>query len=437
MKFEELNLDKRLLKAIEHCGFNSLTEVQSASIPLAFSGKDLLVSSKTGSGKTLAFLLPAVQRLIRGKAFSRNDPRILILTPTRELAKQVFGELRKLLVGTQFKGILILGGENFNDQAKDFNKNPAVIVATPGRLADHLSHRHFNLAGLEMLIIDESDRILDLGFSSQLKAINDNANHRRRQTLMFSATLDHELVNDIAKDMLNEPKHVAIGYMNDQHQDIEQRFYFSDNLTHKEALLEQVLKEDYQQLLIFTATRADTERLSSLFISKGIKAAALSGEMAQSMRNRIMAEFERGIHKVLVSTDVASRGLDIPSISHVINFDLPKHAEEYVHRIGRTGRAGKKGIAISFVGPKDWNSFLSIERFIDKKINFSQFEGLKAKFKGLVVKSNKITKKSTFIETKKQTTEKKKITTKKRNKSFYQGINVGEQTFTIKKKKTD
>ena len=436
LQFEDLTLDNRLLKTIQHWGLTVPTQVQSSAIPLACAGKDLLVSSKTGSGKTLAFLLPAMQRVIRTKPYGRNSARVLILAPTRELAKQVYGELRKMLLGTQHKGVLILGGENFNDQANDFKKNPVFIVGTPGRIADHLEHRHFKLDTLEMLILDEADRMLDLGFAVQLKAINDASHHRRRQTMMFSATLDHDLVNEIASEMLNDPKRIAIGFMNEDHQDIEQRFYLCDHLDHKEALLKRLIKgEPFQQLLIFTATRLDTERLATLFLGLGLKAAALSGEMNQSTRNKIMNEFERGIHDILVSTDVASRGLDISNISHVINFDMPKHAEEYVHRIGRTGRAGKKGIAISFVGPKDWNSFKSIEGFLDKKMHFQTLEGLKGKFSGLKPKLKKNSKKMSEKINNKSVNTQKKHTTKKRSKSFYQSVSVGEDVFMIKKKK--
>ncbi|MBV7296675.1 DEAD/DEAH box helicase [Enterovibrio paralichthyis] len=438
MQFEDLGLDKRLLKTIEHWGFSAPTDVQAAAIPVACAGKDLLASSKTGSGKTLAFLLPAMQRVMRGKALSRQGPRVVMLAPTRELAKQVYGELRKLVAGTQYKAALILGGENFNDQAKEFRNNPVFVVATPGRLADHLEHRHVNIEGLEMLILDEADRMLDLGFAPQLNAINNAASHRRRQTLMFSATLDHQQVNDIAADMLNEPKRVAIGFVNEEHKDIEQRFYLCDHLDHKQALLDRVMEEEqYQQMMVFTATRADTDRLAKVFVERGIKAVALSGELSQSARNRIMNEFERGLHKVLVTTDLASRGLDISNVSHVINFDMPKHAEEYVHRIGRTGRAGNKGVAISFVGPKDWNSFKNIEGFLDKRMNFAIFEGLEGKFKGLKPKPKKTFAKKSSGKKPVKKPAAKKTAPQNRDRSFYKGVSVGEEVFMVKKKKPD
>jgi len=388
LQFTDLNLDTRLLATIEHLGFDKPTEIQQQAIPAAMSGHDLIASSKTGSGKTLAFLLPAMQRLMNNRALSKRDPRVVILTPTRELAKQVFGQLRILLSNTQFTSTLILGGENFNDQAKTLNKDPHFVVATPGRLADHLTHRHLHLQGLELLILDEADRMLDLGFSKQLTQINLAADHRKRQTLMFSATLDHAQVNEFASDLLTKPKRIAIGHGHSEHKDINKRFYFVDNLEHKEKLLQYFLaNEVHQQVIIFTATRSDTERLAvwlnETFSEQGFNTVALSGELNQSQRNQIMDSFAKGQQKILVTTDLASRGLDLVNVSHVINFDMPKHTEEFIHRIGRTGRAGASGDAISLVGPKDWISFKNVEGFLQQKINFDIVDGLKAKFNGV------------------------------------------------------
>lgn len=440
MQFDDLGLDKRLLKTVDHLGFSAPTEIQQCAIPVVNAGKDLLASSKTGSGKTLAFLLPAMQRVLKTKAFSRRDPRVLILAPTRELAKQVFSQLRILISGTPHKAALILGGENFNDQAKDFGRFPTFVVATPGRLADHLEHRHVSLAGLELLILDEADRMLDLGFAPQLKAIHQQADHRRRQTLMFSATLDHHQVNDIAGDMLDSPRRVAIGFANEEHKDIEQKFVLCDHLDHKQALLDRIMEDNqYQQVMIFTATRADTERLAEYFKEHGLKSVALSGDLSQTARNRIMNEFERGLHKVMVTTDVASRGLDLTNVSLVINFDMPKHAEEYVHRVGRTGRAGNKGLAYSLIGPKDWQSFKNVEAFLDQTISFTALDGLEGKFKGLAPKKPKrVFKKKAAPRKAQKKAQNTTASPKARDKSFYKNVAVGEQTFVPKKKsKTD
>ena len=211
LQFTDFSLDKRLLDSLKHMGISQPTEIQEQALPIALAGKDLMASSKTGSGKTLAFLLPAMQRIISTRALSKKDPRVLILLPTRELAQQVYGQLRLLVANTQYKAISVLGGENFNDQAKALSRDPHFIVATPGRIADHLEQKHLFLNGLELLVLDEADRMLDLGFAPQLKAINDAADHKRRQTLMFSATLDHDSINDIAATLLKSPSHVAIG----------------------------------------------------------------------------------------------------------------------------------------------------------------------------------------------------------------------------------
>lgn len=418
MQFSDFGLDRKIMSTVEHLGFTAPTEIQQQAIPAAMTGQDLIASSKTGSGKTLAFLIPAMQRLSKNRALSKRDPRVVILTPTRELAKQVFSQLRMFTSGSAFKAVLILGGENFNDQVKVLEKDPHFIVATPGRLADHLSQGHFYLNGLELLILDEADRMLDLGFAEQLAQINKAADHRKRQTLMFSATLDHAQVNDFALALLNKPKRIAIGSAHTEHKDITKRFYLCDNLTHKEALLQHfIAAEDHQQMIIFTATRADTDRLAKLLTEQGLSTVALSGELNQSQRNQIMDGFSKGQQKILITTDLASRGLDLVNVSHVINFDMPKHTEEFVHRIGRTGRAGSTGDAISLVGPKDWLSFKNVEGFLQQKLTFDVVDGLKAKFKGLKPKKAKSANK---VKTSKQVdaTAKKAKTKKIVKKSF-------------------
>ncbi|WP_428774168.1 DEAD/DEAH box helicase [Vibrio sp.] len=436
LHFKELGLDNRLLKTLQHFDFKQATEIQQRAIPVVVAGKDLLASSKTGSGKTLAFVLPMLHKALKTKALSAKDPRGIILAPTRELAKQVYGELRSMLSGLSYDATLIVGGENFNDQVKALRRYPRFIVATPGRLADHLNHRSLYLDGVETLILDEADRMLDLGFAPQLRQIHNAAKHRRRQTLMFSATLDHAEVNDIAAEMLDAPKRIAIGVSNEEHKDIQQRFYLCDHLDHKQALLDKIISDaDYRQMIIFTATRDDTERLTERLNAENLKAVALSGNLNQNQRNTIMSRFERAVYKILVTTDVASRGLDIANVTHVINFDLPKHTEEYVHRVGRTGRAGNKGDAVSLVGPKDWASFKRIEAYLQQDIEFSEMEGLKGKFKGLKPKKPQPLKGK--LSGKKKAPKKAVKSAKqpaKRDKGFYTNVAVGDQVFVPKKK---
>ncbi len=435
MQFKELGLDNRLLKNLNHYAFKQATEIQRQAIPVAIAGKDLLASSKTGSGKTLAFVLPMLHKALKSKAFSARDPRAVILAPTRELAKQVYGELRSMLGGLSYTATLILGGENFNDQVKALRNYPRFIVATPGRLADHLEHRSLILDGLETLILDEADRMLDLGFAPELRRINSAAKHRRRQTLMFSATLDHAEVNDIAAEMLNAPKRISIGVSNEEHKDITQQFYLCDHLDHKEAILARLIHEaDYKQMIIFTATRADTERLTKVLNDKNLKAVALSGDLNQNQRNTIMNRFERAVYKILVTTDVASRGLDIANVTHVINFDMPKHTEEYVHRVGRTGRAGNKGNAVSLVGPKDWDSFKRVEAFLQQDIEFSVLDGLKGKFKGIKPRKPAFKKAATAKKKRKSVQKKPAGKPLKRDKTYYDNVSVGDDVFIPKKK---
>ncbi|USD68268.1 DEAD/DEAH box helicase [Vibrio sp. SCSIO 43136] len=435
LQFKDLGLDNRLLKTLKHYDFASATDIQRQAIPVAIAGKDLLASSKTGSGKTLAFVLPMLHKSLKTKAFSSKDPRGVILAPTRELAKQVFTELRSMLNGLSYEATLVVGGENFNDQVKALRRYPKFIVATPGRLADHLEHRSLFLDGLETLVLDEADRMLDLGFAPELKRIHKAAKHRRRQTLMFSATLDHAEVSDMASEMLSDPKRISVGSSNEQHSDITQKFYLCDHLDHKEAILNRIIDEaEYRQVIIFTATRADTDRLTDLLNERQLKAIALSGNMNQTKRNTIMSQFERHVFKILVTTDVASRGLDIANVTHVINFDMPKHTEEYVHRVGRTGRAGNKGEAISLVGPKDWDSFKRVEAFLNQEMSFDVLEGLKGKFKGFRPRKPNAVKKAQ--ETKGKRPVAKKVAKKpaKRDKGFYNNVAVGDQVFMPKKK---
>jgi superfamily II DNA/RNA helicase len=383
LQFTDLPLHHSLLKALDLKGLNEPTEIQQLAIPYGLLGRDLIASSKTGSGKTLAFLLPAVHRILTKPPLSRRDPRVLILAPTRELAKQVILQLKGLLGKQSLRAALILGGENFNDQVKALKHYPHFIVGTAGRIADHLAGKSLYLNGLELLILDEADRMLDLGFAPQLKLIDKAADHRKRQTMMYSATLDNAELHYLTQSLLKAPQRISVGSSGEEHTDIQQRFYFADHVSHKETLLNKVIAEKtYRQIIIFTATRTDTERLSTLLNEQGMHSIALSGDLSQSQRSNIMNEFSRGQQHILVTTDIASRGLDLLNVSLVVNFDLPKLADEYVHRVGRTGRAGNKGEAVSFVGPKDWQSFVEIKALLNQSIEFSEIAGFAAKFKG-------------------------------------------------------
>ncbi|RDV26006.1 ATP-dependent helicase [Alteromonas aestuariivivens] len=387
MQIQDLPVHHKIITRLADRGLENLTEIQQQTILPALQGKDIIASSKTGSGKTLAFLIPAVHRLMTTKALSRQDPRALILAPTRELAKQVFQEVKNLIARQGLQATLILGGENFNDQAKALARSPHIVVGTAGRIADHLKDKSFYLNGLELLIFDEADRMMDLGFASELNLINQYADHRKRQTMLFSATLDNLELEHFSRELLKSPVRVAIGSAAEQHQDIEQSLYFADNVEHKDELLQVLLDaHSFNQAIVFTATREDTDRITAALNQQHREAIALRGDLPQNQRAQIMSAFGRGQYSILVTTDVASRGLDLLKVGLVINFDLPKQADEYIHRIGRTGRAGQHGIAISLVGPRDWKSYLAIKSRVAYPMECQPLEQSPAKFSGKVAK---------------------------------------------------
>ncbi|MFT5542667.1 MAG: superfamily II DNA/RNA helicase [Glaciecola sp.] len=403
MLFSELPIDSRILKSLSVMQIETLTEVQHKSIPHALKGKDVVAGAKTGSGKTLAFLVPAVNRLLTSRALTKKDPRAIILAPTRELAKQVFVQAKKLTASQTISVALVVGGENYNDQVKVLRQNPDIIIGTAGRLADHITSRSFFLNGIELLILDEADRMLELGFSEQLDLIHEAANHRKRQTMMFSATIDSAAVHAMTEKMLTSPEQIVIDNVALPHADIEQKFYLADGVSHKDQLLlKSLVLANRTQAIVFTATRDDTGRISQQLIDQGIEAVSLHGELAQGQRSSVINAFSRGQYTVLVTTDLASRGLDLLNVALVINYDLPKFADEYIHRIGRTGRAGNKGLAISFISGKDWNSFSAIKSKLIQDYSFSEYEELVGKFKG---RKARIVRE---VEKKKQTTEVKK-----------------------------
>ncbi|MBU3022939.1 DEAD/DEAH box helicase [Aestuariibacter sp. A3R04] len=434
MLIVDLPVHHKIIKRLSEKGLETLTEIQEKTILPAMQGKDIMASSKTGSGKTFAFLIPLVHRLMTTKALSRQDPRALILAPTRELAKQVYSELRSLGTGLGIQCALIVGGENYNDQTKALRKNPHVIVGTAGRIADHLEDKSFFINGLELLIFDEADRMMDLGFADQLNLINRFADHRKRQTMLFSATLDNIALQHLTKSLLKAPVRVAVGDATEAHQDISQTLYYADDVGHKDRMVSGLLASfDYNQAVVFTATREDTDRIATLLNEAKLDAIALRGDLPQNTRAAIMNNFSRGQHSVLVTTDLASRGLDLRKVGLVINFDLPKQADEYIHRIGRTGRAGDKGVALSFVGPRDWTSYLNIKAHVNYPLECESNEKFPAKFKG---KQRPIAEQQSGAE--KQRQHRKHTTsspaTKKKRVNTMQGQEAGNMPIVKRKR---
>jgi len=376
MHFNELGLEETIVKAVEASGYTAPTAVQSSAIPAAIAGRDLLVSSQTGSGKTAAFTLPCLQRLANHKPEAGSGPRVLILTPTRELAQQVETAARTYGRGLRWLNTACLvGGAPFFAQAKQLARPVDLVVATPGRLIDHLQRRKLKLSDIEVLVLDEADRMLDMGFAEDIETIV-AATPRDRQTLLFSATLDG-VVGKLAEALTRNPQRIEIARSESKDGNIEQRLMLADNLGHKNQLLESLLSgADLQQAVVFTATKRSAEEVSLSLQEKGFAAAALHGDMHQTARNKTLDKLRKGRIGVLVATDVAARGIDVAGISHVINFDPPRQAEDYVHRIGRTGRAGRDGIAITLSGPREMGIIRAIERFTGKSLAVHVIEGL-------------------------------------------------------------
>ena len=392
MLVTDLPVHHKIISKLETKNISTLTEIQERTMLPAIQGKDIIASSKTGSGKTFAFLVPAIHRLMSQKALSRQDPRALILAPTRELAKQVFLETKSLCSGLNLTCSLVVGGENYNDQVKALRRNPHIIVGTAGRVADHLLDKSVYLNGLELLIFDEADRMLDLGFAAQLKMINDYADHRKRQTMLFSATLDNIELKHMTTQLTKSAVRVSVGDATAEHGDIEQRCYFADNVDSKDNILRAELKKrDFNQAIVFTATREDTNRIADLLNEEHLEAIALRGDLPQNQRAAIMSSFARGQQSILVTTDLASRGLDLSKVGLVVNFDLPKNADEYIHRIGRTGRAGQKGEAFSLIGPRDWKSFEGLKNHLQYALECTAHPDIPAEFKGFAPKKKKAT----------------------------------------------
>ena len=375
MSFENLNLNPSLLKAIAACGYTEPTPIQAQAIPQVMTGQDLLASAQTGTGKTAAFVLPALHRILSTPAKPGRGPRVLVLTPTRELANQVTEAVRTYGKFMRIRSGAILGGMPYREQLQLLDRPIDLIVATPGRLIDHLERGRLSLGRLEMLILDEADRMLDMGFIEPVEKIA-AATPANRQTLLFSATLDARIAK-LAGNLLKEPATIRISPKQITHDNIEQRLLVADNLSHKMRLLHSLVSNvDMERAIIFSATKRDTETLAQELAAGGHTVRALHGDMTQGARNRAITDMRRGKVRLLVATDVAARGLDVTGISHVINFDLPRFAEDYVHRIGRTGRAGAMGIAISFASPSEQGFLGRIEKFTGKQITHHMIEGL-------------------------------------------------------------
>ncbi|KAF7789018.1 MULTISPECIES: ATP-dependent RNA helicase SrmB [Pseudoalteromonas] len=381
MQFTEFDLDGTLLTAIKKMGFEQATSIQQLAIPEALMGRDILASAPTGTGKTAAFLIPAIQYLMD---FPRRDPgfaRVLIMTPTRELAYQVFEQCEALAAGTHLKIGVVTGGINYGSHKEIFEKNNDILIATPGRLMEYLETENFHADNVELLILDEADRMLDLGFKKEMLKICNEAKNRR-QCFLFSATLEGDSVELFAERILKDPALLEAESSRKEKGKIHQWIHLADDYQHKLAILANLLQsEEVTKAIVFVKTRERLEKLVGELYTQDIKTTWLRGEMPQDKRMAAMASFHSGRTRILIATDVAARGIDVADISHVINFDMPRTADIYVHRIGRTGRAGKKGTAISLVEAHDAEILGKVERYTEQKLKRRVVEGLEPKHK--------------------------------------------------------
>ncbi len=381
MTFEELELDDALCHAAADMGFEAPTNIQELVIPHALDGRDILASAPTGTGKTAAFLLPACQFLLDYPRKQPGATRILILTPTRELALQVYEQAVAITKHTQLVCGVITGGINYGTDKETLSKNLDILVATPGRLLEHIEKEAADCRDIECLILDEADRMLDMGFSTVVNQIAAEARWRK-QNLLFSATLEGKGVKTFAHDILNNPEIVEANPSRKEKNKIHQWYHLADDMNHKQALLVNILKQETTTSAVgFVKTRDRLQMLKDFLASQDIQVCWLQGEMPQDKRNAAMARFKSGEVPILLATDVAARGIDVPNVSHVINFDMPRKADIYVHRIGRTGRAGAKGTAISLVEAHDFEMVTKAARYMGEPLKARVIDELRPKNK--------------------------------------------------------
>lgn len=366
--FFELGLSKHTVTHLEQLGFIEPTEIQTQTIGTILASRDVIGSAETGSGKTAAYALPLIERLCSGGPNQPNqrDQRVLVLVPTRELALQVRSEFQRFLPVRGLRCATVYGGCGFGAQIAELRRNPAIVVATPGRLIDLLSRGSLNLAAFRYLVLDEADRLMDLGFMPQVRKIIAQM-PKERQTVMFSATVDSR-IEELAKEYLRDPMRISVQHKQVEPINIEQKFYRINEEQKGKLLLELVSQAGDGSLIVFTRTRRKAAVVAGWLRQAQVEAREIHGEISQREREKTLDQYRRGDFKVLVATDIAARGLDVPAITQVINYDLPSAASDYVHRIGRTGRAGRAGASHSFVVLEETFMLRQIERLIGKKL---------------------------------------------------------------------
>ncbi len=368
MLFEDLGLSAELLSAVKKQGYSEATPIQQQAIPLVLQGKDVLAGAQTGTGKTAGFTLPLLQNLQQDShASGKRHPRVLVLTPTRELAAQVHESVRDYGRYLPFRSAVIFGGVSINPQKQKLVKGVDIVVATPGRLLDHVQQRSIDLSKVEILVLDEADRMLDMGFIRDIRKILAII-PKKRQTLLFSATFSRE-IKSLASEFLTQPSEIQVTPQNTAAELVSQVVYPVDKKRKRELLSHKIGEEEWQQVLVFTRTKHAANKLAEQLGKDGITAAAIHGNKSQGARTRALADFKAARVRVLVATDIAARGIDIDKLPHVVNFELPNVAEDYVHRIGRTARAGQAGHAISLVCVDELKLLRDIEKLLGTDID--------------------------------------------------------------------
>ncbi len=370
-EFAGMDLDPRLLAAVSELGFTSPTAVQKTGIPAGLKGRDVLGCAATGSGKTAAFMLPILNTLLKR---SRGATRALVLTPTRELAAQVEEHTRELARHTQLTTAAIYGGVAMSPQVNAFKRGVDVMVATPGRLLDHMGRRHGGLEALELLVLDEADRMLDMGFLPDIRRILGHLPRRPRQTFFFSATLPPAIVK-LAAELLDDPARIDVERTQAPAAGVLQAIFEVEQQEKTGLLLELLRRGDVGNAIVFTRTKHRANRLAQKLDRAGLSVARIHGNRSQNQRTRALAGFKAGRYRVIVATDILARGIDVEALDHVINFDVPATPDDYIHRVGRTGRADETGDAYTFVTPQDRSLVQAIERKVGRPIERRTLNG--------------------------------------------------------------
>ena len=418
--FSTLLLDEPLLAALAELGFDEMTAVQKAAIPKALEGKDLIVNARTGSGKTLSYLLPMMQQIIDNP---QSLTQAIILAPTRDLCRQINKHCTMLAEYTEITTAVVIGGEDPKHQIKAIEKYPDIIIATPGRLLEHAKREVINLDAINILVLDEADRMLAMGFSDDVITVASNCSEDC-QTVLYSASFNDAKFKELTDHVVYEPETIMVDSTRENNENIQQQKILADNTEHKLKICQHIIdKQDFNKAIIFANKKETVNQITTWLQSKDIVSAVIHSDIEQNIRNQQLRKFRNGDVKIIIATDIASRGLDIPELDLIINFDVPRNGEDYMHRIGRTGRMFASGVAITLVNSHEWNKMISIEHFLDIKCEIQKIKSLTGKYHG--PDNQKTSGKSFGTKRKKEKKEKspkKKVKIRHRDKK-----NVGKR----------